>query len=244
MQDLENRVIRLTNSEDSRKFTFSAIDGSFYCAEDFSEKFCYVVAVSVEGEVYGKSFRIKEFRVKDELRSTGDEDEDMGKMEYELANSSSADIVLMDRLISFDIPHGLSARRNTLAITKDYRGFNEGNLTRRDLSSVLSTPWILPLKEEGNLKRGFFRLVEVAYPFYYESNLDWSERDILIFLLSMGQQPIPEALGYNYPLFLADKACKYYRKLNMKKVDISRKETRYRDLRSIIEGKRRGGNRG
>ena len=72
---------------------------------------------------------------------------------------------------------------------------------------------------------------------------------------SMGHEVIPEALGHNYPLFLADKKAKSILKqtseayrsaveLELAKSDLDQQvlfSRRFRDYRSQVEGQRRGG---
>ena len=74
-------------------------------------------------------------------------------------------------------------------------------------------------------------------------------------LFQMSGEVIPEALGHNYPLFLADKKAKYVLKQNKEAyagavaVEMARSELdqqvlfsqRFRDYRSQVEAKRRGG---
>jgi hypothetical protein len=77
-------------------------------------------------------------------------------------------------------------------------------------------------------------------------------------LFQMSGEVIPEALGHNYPLFLADKKAKFVLKQNKEAyagavaVEMARSELdqqvlfsqRFRDYRSQVEAKRRGGSGG
>jgi hypothetical protein len=77
-------------------------------------------------------------------------------------------------------------------------------------------------------------------------------------LFQMSGEVIPEALGHNYPLFLADKKAKYVLKQNKEAyagavaVEMAKSELdqqvlfsqRFRDYRSQVEAKRRGGSGG
>ena len=77
---------------------------------------------------------------------------------------------------------------------------------------------------------------------------------VMAMLTEMGKEVIPEALGHNYPLFLADKKAKSILEetrqaylgavaIEMAKSDLDQQvlfSRRFRDYRSQIEGKRRG----
>jgi hypothetical protein len=77
---------------------------------------------------------------------------------------------------------------------------------------------------------------------------------VMALLTEMGKEVIPEALGHNYPLFLADKKAKSILEetrqaylgavaIEMAKSDLDQQvlfSRRFRDYRSQIEGKRRG----
>ncbi len=76
---------------------------------------------------------------------------------------------------------------------------------------------------------------------------------VMAMLAEMGKEVIPEALGHNYPLFLADKKAKSVLDgtrqaylgavaIEMAKSDLDQQvlfSRRFRDYRSLIEGKRR-----
>ena len=78
---------------------------------------------------------------------------------------------------------------------------------------------------------------------------------VMAMLTEMGKEVIPEALGHNYPLFLADKKAKSILEetrqaylgavaIEMAKSDLDQQvlfSRRFRDYRSQIEGRRRGG---
>jgi hypothetical protein len=77
---------------------------------------------------------------------------------------------------------------------------------------------------------------------------------VMAMLWEMGKEVVPEALGHNYPLFLADKKAKFILEesrqaylsavaLEMAKSDLDQQvlfSRRFRDYRSQIEGKRKG----
>ena len=81
---------------------------------------------------------------------------------------------------------------------------------------------------------------------------------VMTILFQMSGEVIPEALGHNYPLFLADKKAKYVLKQNKEAysgavaVEMAKSELdqqvlfsqRFRDYRSQVEAKRRGGSGG
>ncbi len=74
-------------------------------------------------------------------------------------------------------------------------------------------------------------------------------------LFEMSGEVVPEALGHNYPLFLADKKAKFVLKqsrkaylgavdVEMAKSDLDQQvlfSQRFRDYRSQVEAKRKGG---
>lgn len=88
---------------------------------------------------------------------------------------------------------------------------------------------------------------------HYSSNSPVSDL-VLGILQSMGSEPIPEALGHNYPLFLADKKAKWLESEAAKactaavELEVARSkldqqilyESRFRDYRNSVEAGRKG----
>ncbi len=155
-------------------------------------------------------------------------EEIMRELEYELANKIEADVIFMDRKFSMDEKLGMKIPKNAIGIIKDF--------DRENVNVTEEPPWIIFDKEE--FYTGYFKITN--WIFKYETNLD--NLDLLACLIyDLSLEPIPEALGYNYPLFLADKLVKYYRDKYAKVLDFtSNKElSRYRDFRRIVEHVRR-----
>ena len=153
----------------------------------------------------------------------------MRKLEYELANKIHADVIFMDRKFSMDEKLGMIIPRNSIGIIKDF--------DREGVKVDENPPWIT-IDKEGGFYSGYFRITN--WIFRYETNLeDMNLLECLIYCLSL--EPIPEALGYNYPLFLADKLVKYYRDKYAKVLDFTNNKelSRYRDFRRIVEHVRR-----
>lgn len=97
---------------------------------------------------------------------------------------------------------------------------------------------------------GDFRILPVLH---YSKGSELTNM-VMAMLCEMGKEVVPEALGHNYPLFLADKKAKFILEetrraylaavaLEMAKSDLDQQvlfSRRFRDYRSQIEGKRRG----
>ena len=95
--------------------------------------------------------------------------------------------------------------------------------------------------------------VEIHPAIHYSRGSDLTNM-VMAVLTEMGKEVVPEALGHNYPLFLADKKAKSILEetrqaylgavaIEMAKSDLDQQvlfSRRFRDYRSQIEGKRRG----
>ncbi|AWR99579.1 DNA double-strand break repair nuclease NurA [Metallosphaera hakonensis] len=209
----------------------AAVDGSLH--EFFTDfgQMTYIVVSSVffslcEGKLEYRGSRIKEAIVE------GKGEEVMRRMEYEEASSLNM-LVLMDRKITMDLTLGMKIPPSTIAIVKDFDQMERKKVDQPD------APWLM--LTEGSPRTGYVKLSNQGWVFRLETNLNMSPEQLLALLYSMSREPIPEALGYNYPLFLADKMAKYYRDKSKKALDfLSTKElSRYRTFRSLVEGRRR-----
>ncbi len=228
-----SNFIRLTmNSPIAFKLSLTAIDGSLHEVYTKEGVISYVVGARVDFKIEGSKLRLIAYEVKDEI-SEGAGEEVMRKLEYEMASSSDADVIFMDRKLTMDAKMGYPIPRNAVGIVKDF-----DPKTRAQLDEEFTEyPW-LSVEEEGDLVTGYFKLNRVSWVFRVETNFKDLE-GLLSLLYVCGNYPIPEALGYNYPLFLADKVAKLYRDKMQRAVELSVGKTlKYREFRSLIEGHR------
>jgi hypothetical protein len=220
-----------SNISYSFKLTLSAIDGSLHEIPTAEGTISYVIAGTVNFTINKGKLIFNNYSIIDNVYE-GSGEEFMRKMEYDLANSLNSDIILMDRKISMDKEKNMKIPKNTIGIVKDFDPKIRSKLNYNEY------PWLLVNKENSDILSGYFKLNKYSWTFYFESNIIEPEK-ILQLLYICGEYPIPEALGYNYPLFLADKLVKYYRNKMEKAVDISKgKLLEYREFRSIIETSR------
>lgn len=207
----------------------SAIDGSLHEIKSDEGIVSFVIAGAVNFTFYEKKLNYVNSVIETKLCNDKGE-EIMRRLEYELANKTEADVILMDRKFSMDKKLGMKIPKNSIGIIKD---FDRGNINITD-----EPPWITFDKEDEELYAGYFKITN--WIFKYETNL--GNLDLLACLIyNLSLDPIPEALGYNYPLFLADKLVKYYRDKYAKVLDFTNNKelSRYRDFRRIVEHVRR-----
>lgn len=234
---LSARVVTSTlievNSKHDNNFSlkFSAIDGTFH--EIYTEEGIktFVVVGEVQGELKGNTISISGIDIMRRI-SEGKGEDAMRLAEYEQARKSHADLVFMDRKVSFDMVFKVDLPERFLAIVKDF-----DPAKRKSLQEDTKAPWVKVENDDGKLTSGFFRLLPNSWVFMFETNV--YSNDILDTLVSLGSIPIPEALGYNYPLFLADKLVKYYRDKEYKGIELQLSPSRYRDFRGEVEHLRR-----
>lgn len=209
-------------------FSFTAIDGSLHEVQYIGGNIAYIIVSRVEGEVIDNRIKISKINISDKICENCKPEEEMRILEYEEANKSNSDILFLDRKISMDN----YAKENVIAIVKDPS-------ERQEISS--ETPWLTPIYEKGKIRGAYFKLYPFTWVFLVETTLNKNWEEILDILFTLGKEPIPEALGYNYPLFLADKVAKFYRDKNMRSLDliVSKFPQKYRQFRSIIERNRR-----
>jgi hypothetical protein len=228
-----SNFIRLNmNSVHSFKLSLTAVDGSLHEVYTKEGVFSYVVAAKVDFMLEGERLKFSSYEVKDDLVE-GQGDEAMRRLEYELANSSNAEVVLMDRKLTMDVEKGYSVPKHAIGIVKDF-----DPKVRAQLDGTFNEyPWLL-VEKEGELTTGYFKLNRVSWVFRVETNFKNSE-EVLSFLYVCGNYPIPEALGYNYPLFVADKVVKLFRNRMQRAVELGVGKTlKYREFRSLIEQRR------
>lgn len=226
-------IIRL--SKEDFKFLplrIVAVDGSFHEVYISGRKLSYIVISSVISRLDGKRFTIESIDVKDELYEYESPEEEMRKMEYDVANSLDYDIIFLDRLLSLDEEKGMKIPKNSIGIVKDF-----DYTVRNKLNNLENPPWLV-VKDD---KTGYFKLLQHSWVFLVNKAIKMDWEDLLKLLTIFGNEPIPEALGYNYLLYLADKASKYYRDVMASTLDLFQFHdlARYRDFRSFIERIRR-----
>jgi len=221
-------IINLKKGKYEWSFSFSAIDGSLHEVKLTDGNVAYIIVSKVQGEVKKDKFYISRIDYVDEICENCQPEEEMRKLEYEEAKKeNNVDILFLDRKITFDEFY----KDNVIAIVKD---------PSKRVEVEAQTPWLAPT-EEGKIKSAYFKLFPFSWVFLVETTVNKGWEDILPILYLLGKEPVPEALGYNYPLYLADKVAKFYRDKKMKELDfvISKFPQRYRQFRSIIEKNRR-----
>ncbi|MEM1621596.1 MAG: DNA double-strand break repair nuclease NurA [Metallosphaera sp.] len=213
----------------------SAVDGSLHDFFTEEGEKTYVVVATVFFRLRGSRLEYLGSRVK-EIVSDGNGEDLMRTMEYEEANSLNG-LILMDRKITMDMDLGLSIPRSVIGIVKDFDQRERNNL------DIPNPPWLI-ISQDGPIRKGYVKLANHGWIFRVETNVDWNSEDVLSLLYAMSREPIPEALGYNYPIFLADKMAKFYRDRAKRTLDFltSKELVRYRTFRSLVEGRRRSWN--
>ena len=221
-------IINLKKGKYEWSFSFSAIDGSFHEVKLADGNIVYIIVSKIKGEVRESHFKISRIEYVDEICENCEPEEEMKNLEYEEAKGEKdSDVLFLDRKISLDGFY----KDNVIAIVKD---------PSKRVEIEAQTPWLLPIKEE-KVRSAYFKLFPFSWVFLLETTLNKDWEEILSILYLLGKEPIPEALGYNYPLYLADKVAKFYRDRKMRELDfvISKFPQRYRQFRSIIEKNRR-----
>lgn len=220
-------IINLKKGKYEWSFSFSAIDGSLHEIKLYSGNISYIIVAVVEGRVDKDGFSISRINYREKLCEDCKPEDEMRKMEYDEAMKETTDIVFLDRKISTDGFY----KDNVIAVIKD---------PSERVEVDAETPWILPIKED-KVKSAYFKLYPFSWVFLVETTLNKEWKEILSILQALGREPVPEALGYNYPLYLADKVAKFYRDKKMKELDfvISKFPQRYRQFRSIVEKNRK-----
>ncbi|BCU68568.1 hypothetical protein HS7_20050 [Sulfolobales archaeon HS-7] len=218
--------------------SFSAIDGSFLTEEYIDSRICYITVGIVRGRVVENTFEINKVAYDVNVMECSSEDEEMTKMEYKQMTNETSDIIFMDRKLSFDIKRGIVPSNKVVGIVKDFRTSVFFQNDRIYLSNIANAPWITSQTTYEGIKTGFFRLTDITWVFMYQNMTDLEPSQLLYLLSVLGNEPVPEALGYNYPLFLADKIAKYYLKEGKAILKRENDKIRYRDFRSAVEVQR------
>lgn len=221
----------MNESKNDLTFTFTAIDGSMHEILYQDGNVGYIVIGKVIGEVSEGKILIRKIDYTEELCENCNVEERMKVLEYEEADKSDSDIIFLDRMISKD---GYVNKNNVIAIIKD---------PSKRINIEAKTPWLVPIYE-GKVRGAYFKIFPFSWVFLVETTFEKGWNEILSILYMLSQEPIPEALGYNYPLFLADKVAKFYRDKMIKGLDlvVSKFPQKYRQFRSKIERNRRKGN--
>ncbi|ARM76087.1 DNA double-strand break repair nuclease NurA [Acidianus manzaensis] len=209
----------------------AAIDGSLHEVNYENSKLSYVIAGAVFLRISDKSISYEESLISEDIEENINGEELMRKMEYKLANEiNNVDLIFMDRKLSMDRSLGFNIPAKVIGIVKDF--------DRSKINVTLDSPWLTIESKEDCITIGYFRFFN--WIFMYQTNLD-DLNYVFNILYRLAFEPIPEALGYNYPLFLADKLAKYYRNQNVKALDFiaNKKLSRYRNFRRIVENGRR-----
>ncbi|BBD72868.1 hypothetical protein HS1genome_1257 [Sulfodiicoccus acidiphilus] len=208
--------------------SFAALDGSLHTVKTDEGELSYVVVAIVYGQVDNKGFRLTGLSSVDSMFQGNGEDA-MRRMEYAQASLEQVDLVLMDRMLSRDAQLGLPA--NAIAVVKDFPG--RERFLGREVPWMVEDPTTAP-------RRAFFKLRKSSWIFMTEWTKQLSAGQVFRLLRVMGNEPVPEALGYNYPLFLADKLAKFKRDKFKRTMDflLTRRQVRYRDFRRIVESAR------
>ncbi|MFP3218359.1 DNA double-strand break repair nuclease NurA [Acidianus sp.] len=222
---MSSTIIRLTSSNKCAfNLKISAIDGSLHEINSDEGTISFVISGAANFTL--NQGRLNYLNSIIETRICNSKGEEiMRELEYKLANEINADIIFMDRKFSMDKKLGMKIPKNSIGIVKDFN--------REEVNINEEPPWITINKEE-DFYTGYYKIT--SWVFRYETNLDNLEL-LQCLIYNLSQEPIPEALGYNYPLFLADKLVKYYRDKYAKVLDFTNNKelSRYRDFRRIVE---------
>lgn len=209
----------------------AAIDGSLHEVKLTDVNLAYVVVGAVFLRLTDDGIFYEGSKVVESVKENEKGDELMRRMEYELANSISreVDIIFMDRKLSMDKERGIAIPRNTVGIIKDF--------DRSKISLDEEKPWLM-IEKQDEFITGYFKVFN--WIFMFETNIN-DIKYVSYILYRLALEPIPEALGYNYALFLADKLVKYYRDKYVKTLDFiaNKKISRYRSFRRIVENGRK-----
>ncbi|QPG50765.1 DNA double-strand break repair nuclease NurA [Saccharolobus solfataricus] len=235
-------IVRLRSNKNyflNRELTFAAIDGSFSDVILEGEKGAYIVIGIIKGKIFKDfKFTIDGISVKDEL-CICEAEKRMRELEYSSLKENEVDLIFFDRKLSFDKSLGILVPKNSIGIVKDF------DIVKRErLNKVENPPWLVIEEDNGDTISGYFKLFPSSWVFYIESQVLVNDYEELLYLIyNLGMEPIPEALGYNYPLFLADKLVKYYRNKLSKFINTASLQSniRYREFRSWIERLRNDG---
>ncbi|AOL15940.1 nuclease [Sulfolobus sp. A20] len=221
------------------ELSFSAIDGTYTETFTVDGKISHVIIGVITGKILTNGdFIVQDIIVNDESCECEGESK-MRELEYLNATKYPANIILLDRKLSYDRSLGIEIPKNAIGIVKDF-----DIPTRVSLNSIRETPWLAIKEKLNDLIKGYFKLFDVSWVFYLESSIFLDDLEKLLSILYIfGKEPVPEALGYNYPLFLADKLVKYYRNKisNSFKLLELEDNIRYREFRSLMEKLRNDG---
>ena len=216
-----------TTVENKWNGKYKAVDGSLHVVNTREGSFAYIAIGIVRGKIDGDKFTVDEIDHKEEYCENCDAEERMRELEYNEVLDDEVDIVFLDRKPSFD-------------------NFNKGRFISivKDPSTTIEysgkTPWLIPAYEKNGIRGAYFKLFDFSWVFLVETNLKLDWGTVLSILYTLGREPIAEALGYNYPLFLADKVAKYYRDREAKVLNLLVQDS-YRGFRSLVERHRKGG---
>ncbi|AAK40791.1 conserved hypothetical protein [Sulfolobus islandicus Y.G.57.14] len=235
-------IVRLRSNKNyflNRELTFAAIDGTFSDIILEGEKGGYIVIGIIKGRIFKDfKFTIEDISVDDEL-CICEAEKRMRELEYYNIKENEVDLIFFDRKLSFDKSLGISVPKNSIGIVKDF-----DIVKRENLNNVENPPWLVINEKHDETIYGYFKLFPSSWVFYIESQVFVENPEELLSLIyNLGREPIPEALGYNYPLFLADKLVKYYRNKLSKFINVTSLQSniRYREFRSWIERLRNDG---
>ncbi|MEM0016418.1 MAG: DNA double-strand break repair nuclease NurA [Saccharolobus sp.] len=225
----------------SKDLAFIAVDGSFSEAITDEGSLSYIVIGIVKGIIFKDGrYAIDGIEVKDEICKCSAE-ERMRELEYNVLEKyyNIVDIIFLDRKLSYDSSLNISIPQNSIGIVKDF----DADIRSR-LRLISDTPWLIIKEKREKVISAYYKLFPQSWVFYIESYIFTEDLEKLLFLLyALGKEPISEALGYNYPLFLADKLAKYYRNRMSNLMNMIQRHSniRYREFRSWVERLRNDG---
>ncbi|QGA54741.1 nuclease [Sulfolobus sp. E5-1-F] len=235
-------IVRLRSDKNyflNRELTFAAIDGTFSDIILEGNKGAYIVIGIVKGRIFKDfKFTIEDISVNDEL-CICEAEKRMRELEYSSMKENEVDLIFFDRKLSFDKSLGISVPKNSIGIVKDF-----DIVKRETLNKIENPPWLIITEKHGDMIYGYFKLFPFSWVFYIESQVFVENQEELLYLIyNLAKESIPESLGYNYPLFLADKLVKYYRNKLSKLLTLNSLQSniRYREFRSWIERLRNDG---
>jgi hypothetical protein len=205
------------------KYEFAAIDGTLV---DVPGQRPLIIVGVVKGYQEGFRTRIEEIYFKTEECYSCEPSAYMEELEVSVANSRKEEVVFIDGSLEYK----KDVKRNVIAVSKDFEGKDE-------FANYAKPPFLIPL--DSDIRSAVFQFVGGTGPFLVEVNYDapWDEIVRLIYVTSF--HPIPEALGYVYPLYIADKAVKFERNKLLPLYEYRAMHSlSYRFMRSNVERRR------
>lgn len=210
------------------KYEFAAIDGTIVQEPGVDP---LVIIAVVKGVQEGLRTTIYGFQFHYETCYSCEPAKLMEELEFSLAEDRGEEVVFLDR----SIETRRELKREVIAVAKDFMG-------KEAFVGYSDPPYLVPL--DADVRSAVFQFYPGTGPFLVQTNSDLPWINVAEILFVTSHHPVPEALGYVYPLYLADKAVKYeWGKVDPAMRYFSMHSKSYRAMRSVIERRRLLGRR-